>query len=106
MVTPVLDSALMHAVNWSELAQKLSQYGADAGRIARRLRALGVDVEPCTDHDALATAELCQETRSYRLSFAERAGLALADRLDLPVVMTDRIWASISDVTVAAHVIR
>ncbi|WP_369822176.1 PIN domain-containing protein [Saccharomonospora sp. CUA-673] len=52
---------------------------------------------PFGREDALATAELWPRTRRHGLSLADRACLALAQRLDRPVLTSDREWkASIS----------
>ncbi|MER7077785.1 PIN domain-containing protein [Saccharopolyspora kobensis] len=61
-VDAVISTATMSTVNWSELAQKLTQNGADAERTCNRLRTLGVAVEPFTAEDALLAGELWART--------------------------------------------
>ena len=98
-VTPLLADASISAVNWSEVAQRLAQYGASATLTAGRLRALGVRVEPFTAEDALAAAALWRATHTGGLSLGDRACLALAQRLSRPAVTADRAWASIEGLT-------
>ncbi|MEV0705647.1 type II toxin-antitoxin system VapC family toxin [Saccharopolyspora sp. NPDC050389] len=104
-VDPVLGDATVSAVNWSELAQKLTQHGADAGRTCDRLRTLGVLVEPFTADDALRAGELWPHTRSFGLSLGDLACLAVALRLDAPVMTADKAWQDI-DVRVPIQLLR
>ncbi|MEV6228341.1 type II toxin-antitoxin system VapC family toxin [Saccharopolyspora shandongensis] len=104
-VDPVLGDATMSAVNWSELAQKLTQHGADARRTCDRLRTIGVLVEPFTAEDALCSGELWPHTRSFGLSLGDRACLAVALRLDAPVMTADKAWRDI-DVRVPIRLLR
>lgn len=94
-VNAVISSATMSTVNWSELAQKLTQHGADAGRTCDRLRTLGLAVEPFTTEDAVRAGELWARTRSAGSSLGDRACLALAIRLDAPVLTADKAWQDI-----------
>jgi PIN domain nuclease of toxin-antitoxin system len=71
-VEPHLDSAVMSAVNFSETWQKLHQHGVDADRATRRLRTLGVQVEPFDTADAVIAARLWTATRSAGLSLGDR----------------------------------
>jgi PIN domain nuclease of toxin-antitoxin system len=108
-VTPLLAGAAVSAVNWSEVAQKLGQYGANTTVTAGRLRALGVRVEPFTAGDALAAAALWRATRTDGLSLADRACLALAQRLGIPAITADRAWSStpgLTELGVTVRVIR
>lgn len=94
VVDPVLPTAIMSTVNWSELAQKLRQHGVEPGLVMGRLQALGIVVEPFTVEDALSTAELWGSTGTAGLSLGDRACLALAKRLALPAVTADQAWAT------------
>lgn len=82
----------MSSVNWSELAQKLQQHGVGPHQVSSRLQALGIVVEAFTPEDALNAAELWPSTRRFGLSLGDRACLALAQRLKLPVVTADQAW--------------
>ncbi|MDA3630771.1 type II toxin-antitoxin system VapC family toxin [Saccharopolyspora sp. WRP15-2] len=104
-VGAVIDNATMSTVNWSELAQKLAQHGADAARTCDRLRTFGIAVEPFTADDAVRAGELWMRTRSAGLSLGDRACLALAIRLDAPVVTADKAWQDV-DVQVSVELLR
>ncbi|MGW1676787.1 type II toxin-antitoxin system VapC family toxin [Saccharopolyspora sp. NPDC002376] len=104
-VDAVINNATMSTVNWSELAQKLAQHGADAARTCDRLRTFGMTVEPFTADDAVRAGELWMRTRSAGLSLGDRACLALAIRLDAPVVTADKAWQDV-DVQVSVELLR
>ncbi|MGH3451818.1 MAG: PIN domain-containing protein [Haloechinothrix sp.] len=108
-MTSLLPDAAISTVNWSEVAQKLTQYGANARQTAGRLRALGVRVEPFTAGDALAAAAWWETTRENGLSLGDRACLALSQRLGLPAVTADQAWAArkaLIDLGLTVQVIR
>ncbi|MDM7324085.1 MAG: hypothetical protein P3W93_003650 [Thermus sp.] len=75
-----------------------------------RLRGEGLlgqalQVLPFTEEDALLSARLRPLTRSLGLSLGDRACLALASRLRLPVLTADATWAELS-VGIEVEVIR
>jgi PIN domain nuclease of toxin-antitoxin system len=95
-VEPLLESARISAVNWSEVLQKSLAHGVAVDRVERRLRALGMVIEDFTAADARAAATLRSVTRTAGLSLADRACLALAQRLDMIAVTADVAWASLA----------
>jgi PIN domain nuclease of toxin-antitoxin system len=93
-------AAVMSAVNWAEVLSRLASAGADPYEVAQRLAsqvALGdvLTVIALEDSDGPAIARLRPRTRHLGLSLADRACLALAQRLELPVLTTDRAWAQL-----------
>lgn len=62
-------------------------------------------VEPFTADDALCAGELWAHTRSSGLSLGDRACLAVALRLDAPVMTADKAWRDI-DVRVPIRLLR
>lgn len=101
VVDPLLAGGIVGAPNWSETWQKLQQHGADADRATRRLRVLGLRVEPLTAGDAVAAARLWTRTRRAGLSLGDRCCLALAERLGCPVITAETAWAELDlDLTV------
>ena len=93
-------AAVMSAVNWAEVLSRLASAGADPYEVAQRVAseaALGdvLTVVALTGRDGPAIAGLRPTTRHLGLSLADRACLALAQRLELPVVTTDRAWAQL-----------
>ena len=81
-----LDDAVICAVNFAEIHQKLAQNGVDADRTTRLLRTAGVRVEPFDADDAIAASKLWPTTRKAGLSLGDRCCLALAARLWKSVV--------------------
>jgi PIN domain nuclease of toxin-antitoxin system len=67
-----------------------------AGAIRELIASLRLDLYDLGGDDALATGLLRPVTRSFGLSLGDRACLALAQRLRLPVVTADRAWANLA----------
>ena len=95
VVAAHLDDAVIGAVNFAEVHQKLAQHGVDADRTTRLLRTAGVRVEPFDADDAIAASRLWSATRSAGLSLGDRCCLALAARLSRPAVTADTAWTSL-----------
>ena len=105
VVASAIPGAAISAVNLSEVATWLSDAGTEDVKI--RLTLNGLQLE-CNDFDgeaAFASAGLRRATREKGLSFGDRACLALAKRLDLPVLTADRSWAEL-DLGVEVRLIR
>ncbi len=97
------------AVNWAEVLSKVAEVG-DPNTLIQYWRNQGwlddkIKVEPLCMDDALAIAALRPITRSCGLSLGDRACLALGQRLGLPVLTTDRAWATVS-IAVTIQVLR
>lgn len=105
-VAELLDGATVSAVNWSEVRQKLAQYGADVDTVTGGLRALGVSVEPFTEVDADRAAWLYPLTKAHGLSLADRSCLALAYRLSGTAVTAEREWLRVSGLAIDVEAIR
>lgn len=83
----------MSAVNWSEVAQKATQYGVDRQLLRTRVDDAGLEIVDMTDWRAERAADLWPVTRPLGLSLADRACLALALETRAPAVTADRSWA-------------
>lgn len=104
-VDAALDGGVISTVNASEAAQKLIHNGADGSRAMSQLVGLGLTLTPFTGDDALAAAELWPRTRTHGLSLADRACLALAQRLQRPVLTSDQAWKQL-DLNIELQMIR
>lgn len=83
------DGAVISAANWSEVAQKVRR--SDTWEVARALLlSYPLQVHPVELDDAEAAAAMWMP--GSPLSLADRLCLALAGRLDLPVLTADRAW--------------
>jgi ribonuclease VapC len=102
--------AAMSAVKWAEVLSKAAEAGQDPDALAARLTDEGLlgglmEVIPLEAGDAPLIARLRPLTRSAGLSLADRACLALAQRLGLEAVTAERAWARL-ELGVSARVIR
>lgn len=105
------DRVVIGAVNWAEALSKVADMGGDPGEMTARLEGHGVlddalRVVELTAADGLAIARLRPQTRDLGLSLGDRACLALAQRLGLPVLTCDRAWAHVTDAGVAVELVR
>jgi PIN domain nuclease of toxin-antitoxin system len=91
-VEELVDDAVMSAVNWSEAYGKLRARGVDAESVTAAVRATGFAIHPFDAADAVAAGELLPRTVRAGLSLADRACLALAQRLGAPAITADRAW--------------
>ena len=92
-VSPVLEGAHVSAVNWSEVLQKALQLDVEIDGMQQEFVDVGVTFEPFTPEQAETAARLFTRTRGHGLSLADRACLALALEMGLPVMTADRAWA-------------
>lgn len=91
-----LGTAVISTVNLSETFARFNRDGRDTTPLEASLRAESVlDVIDFVEADALEAARLVPSTRASGLSFADRACLALARRLDLPAMTADRAWTDV-----------
>ncbi len=70
------------------------------------MEALGLLIVPFGFEDAERAAALWSKTTQAGLSLGDRACLALASRLSLPVLTADRAWSSLQDLDISVRVIR
>lgn len=82
--------AVCSTANWAEVLQKLTARGVSAKDIRSAVSLLNLRVEPVSIADAEHAAALWQD--NPHLSLADRLCLALAHRLQVPVLTADRAW--------------
>lgn len=104
-VAQAVDSAAVSAVNWSEVLQKAIGRNVDTAGLRGELESLGLEIVPFGTEDAELAAELWPRTQPLGLSLADRACLALAQRLGVPAVTADRSWTEL-ELEVQVRVIR
>lgn len=95
VVASNLDQALIVAVNWSEVVGKLVDGGMPEQAILTALGSLGLKLRPFDEELAHLAGMLRVKTRPLGLSLGDRACLALAARLSLPVLTADRSWSTL-----------
>lgn len=91
-VARTIPNAAISAVNLSEVAAKLAESAMPEEAIRETLEGLALEVHDFGYELAFQTAMLRPSTKHKGLSLADRACLVLGQRLDLPVLTTDRAW--------------
>lgn len=85
-------------VNWAEVLSKVAERGGDPVALELDYRERGfiggpLVIEAMTEADCVQVARLRPITINQGLSLADRTCLALARRLSVPVLTTDKSWA-------------
>ena len=88
----LIDSGVVSAANWSEVAQKVLQHRRDWDRVRALLLSYPLVVEPVNVEDAEEAA--VRWRKDSGLSLADRLCLALGDRLEAIVWTADTHWGS------------
>jgi ribonuclease VapC len=105
-VRAALPGALLSSVNYTEVIGKCLDRGNSAlDATLRTLSAMGLEIVAHDAGLARRAGELRPLTKRFGLSLADRACLALAERERLPVLTTDRFWASL-DLHIDVRLIR
>jgi PIN domain nuclease of toxin-antitoxin system len=91
-VTPLLTRAAISAVNLAETYGKLLREAFHPDELRQDIAALALDVRPFDAEQAFIAGRMEPETKALGLSLGDRACLALALRLKLPVLTADRQW--------------
>ena len=89
--TTLGDGAIVSSVNLSEVVAKLSDSQSQE-QARSSLQSLKFDVAAFGEDDAWLSGTLRAQTRDLGLSLGDRACLALAISLRLPVVTANRAW--------------
>ena len=100
-----LPGAIISSVNLAEVVTKLAERGFGADFIHAKVEDLRIEVAAFDRESAERTGLLRTTTRHLGLSLADRACLALADMLALPVLTADRAWRDV-DIGVDIRLIR
>lgn len=91
-VEGALAEGVVGAANWSEVAQKVMGRGGDWNLASTLLTGYGLRVVPVLLQDGEVAAQMWQDDRS--LSLADRLCMALARRLEAPVMAADKAWGN------------
>lgn len=94
-VATAIGEAAISAVNLTEVVGKLHERGMPIDAAREAVSGLGLRVIPFAESLVYATAGLRVATRKLGLSLADRACLATAKALALPVLTTDRSWLKV-----------
>lgn len=97
-VAAALDDGVMSTANLAEVLSKAADRGLDVATQRHLIDALGIGYAEVTADDAAASAVLRARDAAGGapvLSLGDRLCLALARRLDAPVLTADRAWAEV-----------
>jgi ribonuclease VapC len=100
-----LAGGCVSAVNQAEILTRAAERGGSLEAARREVDRYRLRLVPFDADLAAVTASLRPATRPHGLSLGDRACLATAIRLGVPVVTADRAWADL-DLGVAVEVIR
>ncbi len=90
-----LRGSVMSAVNVSEALMRGVETGAPLALMREFLVVQQVHVVPFDDRLAVEAALLRPATKHLGLSFADRACIATAIKLDATIVTADRVWSTL-----------
>jgi ribonuclease VapC len=107
----IADGAAISVVNLAEVLSKVAERGGDpAAAVTVLRRAEGskraLTIVPLTAADCFAFARLRPITKRQGLSLADRACLALSERLGVPALTTDEAWEAVPDLDIEVRLIR
>ena len=106
IVEGLLPDAAVSANNLAEVVAKLVDHGVPTDDIEQIIAAFDFSIFDVSKDDAVANGLLRAATRKAGLSLGDRSCLALAQRLALPVLTTDRAWAEIPGLPVEVRLLR
>lgn len=95
VVARVVSDSVMSTVNVSECCARAVERGASANEVIEILSAHEIALADFDRQSAIETAQLRATTRHVGASLGDRACLALARRLGLPIYTGDRRMASL-----------
>src|SRR5947208_1589195 len=92
--------AAASTVSIAEVYGKLGDAGLALADVAAWLGELELEIFVFTEQDAFRSGQLRLQTAKLGLSLGDRACIALAERLNAPVLTADRAWKNIAGVRV------
>jgi len=101
----IFNKAVISSVNWAEVIQKVIAKNISIDNLDNELAAVGLSFLSFDRQQASIAGSLWQQTKELGLSLGDRACLALAQQLDLPVLTADKIWQRL-DIGVSIQLIR
>lgn len=104
-VDAVIPNAVIATVNLGEVLGKLVDYGMPETEGFSAVAGLGIGFVDVDVGLARVSAKLREATRKAGLSLGDRVCLALGERLELPVLTSDRSWGRL-DLAQEVHLIR
>lgn len=104
-VAKAVPDVVISAVILSEVVAKLAEAGMPEAPLQAALSSIEMEIHSFDEAAAYRAGLLRTATRHLGLSLGDRACLALAQQLGLPVLTTDRVWERV-EVGVEVTVVR
>ena len=95
LVADIVGHAVISAVNMAETIAKLVEKGMTLSQAAQSVRIFQMQIEPLDEKMAVTVAALRAPTSKLGLSLGDRACLAVAQKLNMPIMTADKIWAKL-----------
>ena len=106
IVSNIIAISTISSVNLSELITVLSRAGVSENDIDEIITDLVPEIVPFCGDISIKTGKISKLTQGYGLSLGDRACLATAIQLGLPVYTADKIWAELDLPNVKIKLIR
>ena len=106
IVSNIIAISTISSVNLSELITVLSRAGVSENDIDEIITDLVPEIVPFCGDISIKTGKISKLTQGYGLSLGDRACLATAIQLGLPVYTADKIWAELDLPNVKINLIR
>ncbi|MGA4555318.1 PIN domain-containing protein [Methylorubrum aminovorans] len=106
LVASRVGQAAMSAVNLQELVKALILRGVTLSVIEEMVQELRLDLHAHDREAAFAAARLTEATRHHGSGLGDRTCMALAIKLGVPVLTTDRAWAKLTIPDLRVEVVR
>jgi len=106
IVSNIIAISVISSVNLSELITVLSRAGVSENDIDEIITDLVPEIIPFCGDISIKTGKISKLTQGYGLSLGDRACLATAIQLGLPVYTADKIWAELDLPNVKINLIR
>ncbi|MDP2753852.1 MAG: type II toxin-antitoxin system VapC family toxin [Nitrospirota bacterium] len=84
-------NGIMSAANYAEVVGKLLETGLPEASVSVVMENLDLHIEPLDDKQAWIAGMLRLNTRKFGLSLGDRACLALAHIMKLPIITADKL---------------
>ena len=95
LVADIVGHAVISAVNMAETIAKLVEKGMTLSQATHSVRIFQMQIEPLDEKLAVTVAALRAPTTNLGLSLGDLACLAVAQKLNMPIMTADKIWAKL-----------
>ncbi len=102
----VVANAVISSVNLGEVISVLARSGMPKEEITETINSSITGVIPFSQEEATLTGQLILQTKKLGLSLGDRACLATALKLGLPVYTADKAWTTLNIPNLKVYLVR